>query len=239
MLSYMKLHKLLPTIILLIIILLFSFQNVNNSDSNCKVLKKEISKTYKGECKKGLAHGFGLAIGTDTFEGNFKKGLPHGEGLYKWSTGEVYSGKWKKGLRHGMGKYSFKHNGKDSIQFGYWEKDKFTNKNNHNNENSQCSILYRRSIERVRFVRYGDGHKVEIKFTRMGGGNNDIRDLMLFGSSGTDRKFGSYIAFENVEFPFSANIRYKTKNKLNSVLLECELRFKIQQSGYWQVIISN
>ena len=44
----------------------------------CKVLMKEISGSYSGECKKGLADGKGEAKGVDRYIGAFKKGLPDG-----------------------------------------------------------------------------------------------------------------------------------------------------------------
>ena len=42
--------------------------------TECKVLKAEISLIYKGECKNGLAHGVGEALGRDFYEGEFKNG---------------------------------------------------------------------------------------------------------------------------------------------------------------------
>jgi len=49
------------------------------SQDDCKVLIPEISGQYVGKCKKGLAHGKGLAIGIDRYEGSFKKGYPEGD----------------------------------------------------------------------------------------------------------------------------------------------------------------
>jgi hypothetical protein len=57
------------------------------AQEECKVLMPEISGSYTGKCKKGLAQGKGLAIGTDTYEGRFLKGLPDG-------TGKIYMGRW-------------------------------------------------------------------------------------------------------------------------------------------------
>ena len=93
--------------------------------TDCKVLKAEISLIYKGECKNGLAHGFGEASGKDFYKGKFKNGLPHGEGTYEWGLGEVYEGNWRKGLRHGTGKYSFFANGRDTTIGGRWVNDEY------------------------------------------------------------------------------------------------------------------
>ena len=92
---------------------------------NCKVLNPAISGNYEGKCKNGLASGKGVAIGLDRYEGQFSKGLADGDGTYTWSTGEIYVGEWKAGLRNGTGAYTMYVNGKDSIQSGVWENDKY------------------------------------------------------------------------------------------------------------------
>ena len=72
--------------------------------TGCKVLMNDISGTYKGECKKGLAHGVGEATGKDfLFRREFKNGLPHGQGRYQWANGDSYQGEWKKGKMEGSG----------------------------------------------------------------------------------------------------------------------------------------
>ena len=65
----------------------------------CKVLKTEISASYHGDCKNGLAQGKGIAKGLDSYEGEFIKGLPDGTGTYIWANGDNYKGNWKKGSR--------------------------------------------------------------------------------------------------------------------------------------------
>ncbi|MGV8092965.1 MAG: hypothetical protein AB2L24_14000 [Mangrovibacterium sp.] len=61
---------------------------INAQETNtCKVLLTEISGSYEGECKKGLADGFGKATGVDQYEGELKKRLPEREG-------EIYLEKW-------------------------------------------------------------------------------------------------------------------------------------------------
>ena len=64
--------------------------------SECKVLKPEISGTYVGSCKQGLASGEGEATGIDFYKGEFVKGLPHGKGTYIWKNGATYTGDWKR-----------------------------------------------------------------------------------------------------------------------------------------------
>ena len=67
----------------------------NESKVNCKVLVDALSDKYEGRCKKGLAHGKGIATGIDTCEGKFKNGFPHGQGVYTWKNSDVYDGNWK------------------------------------------------------------------------------------------------------------------------------------------------
>jgi len=77
-----------------------------NAQNECKVLVPELSGSYFGKCKKGLAHGKGKALGIDSYDGNFRKGLPHGGGVYKWENGAIYDGDWREGLRDGKGVYN-------------------------------------------------------------------------------------------------------------------------------------
>ena len=45
--------------------------SINAQTTDCTVNKASISGFYTGECKKGLAHGMGIAQGTDRYEGHF------------------------------------------------------------------------------------------------------------------------------------------------------------------------
>jgi hypothetical protein len=87
------------------------------------VLKPEIAGTYEGKCKNGLAHGKGIATGTDRYEGQFSKGLPNGTGKYTWQNGSVYNGEWSDGERNGIGRFIMKTASGDSIQDGIWDKN--------------------------------------------------------------------------------------------------------------------
>ena len=91
----------------------------------CKVLKTEISASYHGDCKNGLAQGKGIAKGLDSYEGEFIKGLPDGTGTYIWANGDNYKGNWKKGLKDGRGIYVWHTAKGDSTLTGVWRKDKY------------------------------------------------------------------------------------------------------------------
>jgi hypothetical protein len=80
--------------IILILVLIIG-SNVFAQQSDCKVTIADISGSYSGGCKKGLAHGKGIAQGKDRFEGQFIKGMPEGKGIYTWANGTYYDGQWK------------------------------------------------------------------------------------------------------------------------------------------------
>ena len=118
----MHLIRLILSSILLIIV----FFSEVTAQSNCKVDIEELAGKYEGDCKKGLAHGNGTAIGTDQYTGEFRKGLPHGSGVYTYSNGMVYDGEFKNGLKDGEGKMNLAPiNNRDSVLVGFWSKDKY------------------------------------------------------------------------------------------------------------------
>ncbi len=103
--------------------------SVSGFSQDCKVSKKELIGEYKGECRKGKAHGKGKATGTDTYEGEFKSGLPEGKGVYTFSNGNIYRGDFKDGKMEGHGSLTYKREGaSDSVVTGYWKKDRYYGK---------------------------------------------------------------------------------------------------------------
>lgn len=82
------------------------------STSQCKVFDVDISLSYSGDCKNGLASGKGLAKGRDLYNGEFLRGEPHGIGAYEWGlesdwAGDQYKGDFVNGERTGFGTYRF------------------------------------------------------------------------------------------------------------------------------------
>lgn len=48
--------------------------------ADCRVIDPELQGTYAGGCRKGLAHGEGVAIGSAEYRGGFRNGMKHGAG---------------------------------------------------------------------------------------------------------------------------------------------------------------
>ncbi len=202
------------------------------SDS-CNVLKPEIAGIYHGKCKRGLAHGYGVAIGVDKYEGYFIRGKPYGYGIYTWKNGDVYEGKWALGVKNGNGKLiKIK---SDSIIVGRWYKDRLIL----HNENifSDYSIQLKQNVEKVIIIPNLGGVKntIEVEFIR---GTNKFRlmdDLMLLGNTGGVEVGSSFLGFTNVVFPFEGNINYSAVDKMGKSEVICTLRFMITKPGSWLV----
>jgi len=168
----------------------------SSAQQNCKVLTKNISESYTGDCKKGLAHGSGSAKGIDLYKGEFRKGLPHGKGTYNWNEGERYVGDWKKGERFGKGTYTdlqggkytgdwkngmkdgegtfeLKLNDQDSIMAGLWKEDKYLGPK----PERSYEIISRRSIDRVTMIRISDGNRFVVKTMQNGMENTTIQNF--------------------------------------------------------------
>jgi len=201
------------------------------AQDNCKVLMPGIGDTYTGSCKKGFADGQGEASGIDQYKGQFKKGLPNGTGTYIWQTGESYTGGWKMGLREGHGKYVFKSQGRDSVISGMWKGDKFIGEN----PPAPYVIEYRNSIGRVSCIKVGERPYVKYVFSRNGSESNNISDLLLQGSSGSERMNSSFTGFEQVTFPFTGKVSFKAPNSWMSATITCELRLVINEPASWVV----
>ena len=200
------------------------------SQDNCKVLLGPISEKYQGDCKNGLAHGEGIAIGTDTYKGQFKKGLPDGQGTYVWQNGNRYTGQWKKGRRHGQGKMTYQTAGKDSIVTGRWKNGDFVKQV----EQQPYKITSKRSIQRVRIYQNGDRPMIEIHLERHGA-SKETENLRINNSSGTQNISSSSITIEFPEFPFKGGVYFEAPSKLQTYMMHCEAEFVINEPGRWVV----
>ena len=205
------------------------------AQETCKVLMPEIAQKYEGKCKKGLAHGRGIAQGKDTYKGSFKHGLPDGKGTYTWSTGERYEGDWKFGKREGVGTYFYKDNdGQAVMKTGIWIDNQYAGP-----VPEKPKVITATGIERYSFQRQSNGNRVQISTYINGISNCDLLDLTFFGSSGSEFKSGNTMGYEAIIFPFTCKITYYSWNKSHTVRNFTRFEFVIKQPGRWQVVIHN
>ncbi|MBK6966666.1 MAG: hypothetical protein IPH20_22890 [Bacteroidales bacterium] len=205
------------------------------SQNSCEVMKQALTGTYTGGCKKGLAHGKGIAQGADRYEGQFKNGLPDGEGTYYWSGGEIYRGDWKEGKRHGIGIYTFHGTGSDTIRDGHWVNDHYAGP-----VVPKPQVISKEGVDRFTFKKGGDAtHRVMINMYQNGARNMGISNLMLSSSSGYESTLGPATGFEEVTFPVIIKVMYSTPNKTNTTEVYVKFEFKISEPGDWTVDLHN
>ncbi len=206
------------------------------AQDGCKVLMPEISGTYTGKCKKGLAQGKGLAVGTDTYEGRFLKGLPDGDGKYTWADGRVYEGSWLAGERDGKGTMIYPTAGEDSIVAGYWKKDEYVGTEfipPYKVTRNQGLVRY--SIRKANEI----GSGISVSLYLAGSFNTDIDGWTLDASSGELITSGRKPGLENAVVPYKVQIKYRVWNQMHSSQHDVMLDFTINEPGTFEVTITN
>lgn len=225
----------IPINLLLVNILLFSFQEINGQADDCKVLMPQISGTYVGECKKGLAHGKGVATGTDRYEGQFRQGLPNGNGTYTWSTGDIYTGGWSKGLKEGQGKMSYLTARGDSVVEGYWKGDSYVGKV----VVPPYVVVRKDELLGYNLRKVGGEDIVVIKFMLKGQINTRLSNLQMSYTSGTRFKSGTYEGLQSVRYPLDIKITYTTSNPLSRSSFDVVFECTINEAGKWEITLNN
>jgi hypothetical protein len=210
----------------------YSFSQENNTD--CKVLLKEISGKYEGQCKNGLAEGTGFSSGADTYYGMFLKGLPDGNGVYTYKDGDVFKGTWKNGLKNGEGEFRYLINGKDSVVKGYWKKGVYKSalkKEEGYLVNSITGIenySIKKTIDTVNLI--------EISFEKV---NKKYipRDLTITNTSGYRPAHNMKVLVAGYVFPVTCSLHFTIP--IGYEEKQCYLTFTIMEKGKWEVFISN
>ena len=225
----------------------------------CEVLNENLNESYRGDCKRGLAHGKGKAKGADVYEGSFKKGKPHGKGTCKYQSGATYTGYWKDGkrnghgtfkdadggeykgdwsedLKDGEGKYFLKINEQDTLLTGIWKEDEYVGPK----PKRPYMIVSNRGIDRVTMFKMSDGNRLVVKIMQ-NGSINYVTDFRFAWDSGTELSIGGphEMAWENMEYPFEGRISYTTPNKLKSGTYSVILEFIINEPGNWELVLHN
>lgn len=198
------------------------------------VLKKELIGKYEGGLKGGLAQGKGTAIGRESYTGTFKKGLPNGEGVYTDSLGNIYKGSFEDGKKEGKGELTLKGAVKDSIQRGYWEKDKYVG----STTEPQYEISNKTGSVNPRIVKAGDGNKVEISIIDPISNGYISANISYKGQANLRTNFGLYY-YDNATFPLEFDIQYECTNKMGTSKTYNSLHLKINKPGNWVVSLRN
>jgi hypothetical protein len=215
----------------LIVVLIFG-NYIYAQKSDCKVTKADISGSYSGDCKNGLAHGKGVAQGTDRYEGQFIKGMPDGRGTYRWEEGTYYKGQWKNGMRDGMGKMVYS----DSVVTGYWKDDKYLGEK----LIPPFKIINSRSVSRSiisKSINAGSG--VKIRILQGGSDNTTIEDFSLAYDSGEEYRMGNTFGIQNTLFPLDVIVKYRSWNLFHTAQYDVIFEFTIYDPGTWDVVITN
>jgi len=220
---------------------------------NCEVLGPEsIIGTYEGDCKRGRAHGEGVASGEAKYIGEFKKGYPEGEGTIEYPNGDIFSGEWEDGKIMG---YGYKIEAVDTLS-GYWKGDpmevrfmgtdkedlkgyKILAKDNvpggspiieKSEEGAENQLTIKlsdinRSIRAVSFNEISSGQPQQPQYVNPGQTANSFGRTIL--------------QLKDVVYPFTGTIRYQVLNKSANFALPVVLRFQILEPGNWIVSINH
>ena len=219
----------------LYMLILFS-GSIIYAQNDCKVLKPELSGSYTGGCKKGLAHGKGLAVGIDSYEGRFSKGLPNGSGTYRWADGAVYKGGWSKGNRDGKGSMIYPTDGLDSVVTGFWKNDKYIGKE----IIPQFRVTKNQGINRYSIRKINEvGSGFGVTLYLAGRFNTDVDNFSMETSSGEKFDSGRKVGLENAIVPYSVSIKYRVWNTMHSQQHDVFFDFTINEPGTFEVTITN
>jgi hypothetical protein len=221
-------------LLLFLLLTFIPFSYSQESGTVCKVLLKEISGSYKGGCRDGLANGKGTATGEDSYTGNFLNGLPEGKGVYKYKNGNMFSGYWKNGLKNGKGEFKSLVNGNATVIKGYWKEGDYAGTSEPDEEYRITRIT---GIENYTITNAkGDKNFIEISFEKV---NKKYvpRDLEVSLSSGYKIEQNKKIIIQNYNFPVNCDLHFTIP--VTGGARQCNLAFTIDKPGKIEVFISN
>ena len=219
------------TLLLFFASIFVALSNLSGQD-HCTVLKAEISDSYSGKCKKGLAHGIGQASGDHAYHGNFKNGLPHGKGKYTYENLDFYKGEWRNGMRHGNGKLVKASEGFDeeNTRLGLWKNDEFVREI----VPEVYKVVRKQNIAMLNVKKIDESaNKIEYAMRNM----REVNNFNYHSSSGIIDNVGNgRLVIKEPKFPVTVLIEYDVKTKLSSehsnhVVVE----IKFESTGNWKV----
>lgn len=203
------------------------------TDGSCEVKVENLKGHYEGYCKRGLAHGEGLAEGKDKYKGEFNKGYPEGKGKLTFSNGDVYIGEFLEGKMHGEGHLQ-REDGTTKV--GFWRNNEY--KGETIEDFQGYKIVRTVNVDSPpQFRKLSQKNNVIFEIT----GNREVKDFALqeYSSgnlSGVNQTVGRVRAeILNVNYPFSGQISYKVQNKSANFFGEVVIEFEIYEKGEWSI----
>ena len=215
------------------------------AQNNCQVLLSGLLDKYEGECKKGLAHGKGVAYGNGfLYQGLFKKGYPHGKGKIKFEGKQTFIGEFSNGLVKGYGKLYI---GDSIVNEGYWKgpinKYKFMGVEKADLDGYAILVKNNLNEASLKFSKSDNNSKtVAVRLS-------DTKNQSIRGVSIEERTSGQvtnstftasrvYLELNNLKFPFTCTLRYSISQSGN-LRIPAILRFIIKEEGDWTIRVTH
>ncbi|HEY4650317.1 MAG TPA: hypothetical protein VIG72_02835 [Pontibacter sp.] len=105
-------------------------------------------------------------------------------------------------------------------------------------EAKTSKVLLKRNVKSASLVKKKGGENlIEVVVMDSGVPLRNLLDLQMTGSSGSTESLSNYQAFRNVSLPFEGYIKFKSANKMGTVVYDREVRFTITEAGKWQLRI--
>ena len=194
-----------------------------------KVLMPEISGSYKGDSKDGLADGKGTAKGVDTYIGEFKKGLPEGKGKYTYKNGDNFNGFWSNGKKNGKGIFNFTLAGNAMTQKGYWKNGDYIGLTN---PDEPYIVSDQSGLQGYTIKKTGDGAVNKIVFNVMSGPSKIVPGRFeIHTSSGQSQGVGKNLFINNFTIPMNCSVRF-------AITKQYTFAFEITQPGEYEVTLN-
>jgi hypothetical protein len=219
-------------IFLCVFVLFFAGQSFAQDN---KVHDSNISGSYEGKIKKGLANGKGVAIGVDKYEGFFKKGKKEKSGVYTYKNGDVYDGQFSNDLMHGEGKFT---TADGVLTVGYWRDGKYVGASIDDFKGYVIHSSSNLSIKPKFKLLDPKGSKlvieVEHKFDKVSG-----LELIEYSSGVINFISKSKLEVNGPTYPFKGTLVYNVPNKSDNFQVNVRVNFEILQNGLWKVNFKN
>lgn len=218
----------------LICFVLIGFSNVFSQQiDSTKVLMSEISKSYKGKSKNGLADGKGTAKGEDSYTGEFKNGLPDGKGKYTYKNGNNFTGYFSEGLKNGKGTFNYSINGNWFSQKGYWVKGDYVGTTNPDEFYVVSNIT---GIESYSIKKLDENKDVILLSITSGSRKFVPANFNIKTTSGQLYSQGNSLQINNYNLPVNCEVDFTIK--MGNINKECHFIFEILKQGNYEVLIN-